>query len=202
MKLPLIAIDIDDTIADSTESVRLLANMRTGANITPAAYRVAGDFWGYYERVWATHGITGKIIYNDLAAEMIVDQSHIPLLPGALMAIKQLAQRYAIVLITARDQNCEAATRRWLAQQFPGLDVEVYFAASHHNIRAKTKGQICKDLGAEVLIDDNVEHCESALEESIDAILFGEYGWHSHAGEHLARCKDWQAVLEYFDARA
>jgi hypothetical protein len=63
-----------------------------------------------------------------------------------------------------------------------------------------TKGQICKKLGASYLIDDNVGHCEKAIEEGVSAVLFGEYGWHGDAPDKLVRCKDWPAVLEYFDS--
>jgi glycerol uptake facilitator-like aquaporin len=55
-------------------------------------------------------------------------------------------------------------------------------------------------LGASWLIDDNPEHCLSAIAHGIETVLFGEYGWHFNAPEHLTRCKDWRAVLEYFDA--
>lgn len=196
----LIAIDIDDTIADSTESLRLKVNKQLAIDLPQEAYRINADYWGYYERVWEAHDVSG-LSYDDLTKEMVDDQSHVPLLPSAELAIYQLAEQYEIVLITARDKSWEAATRRWLADNLGGKVAEVYFTSAHKDKRDMTKGQLCRHLGAKVLIDDNVEHCQSALDEGIEAILFGQYGWHHTAPKSMRCCKDWQSVLEYFDGR-
>lgn len=50
-----IAIDVDDVIADATESVRLVANSYPGINLTPDNYRsVEAEYWGYYTEVLGT----------------------------------------------------------------------------------------------------------------------------------------------------
>ena len=41
-----------------------------------------------------------------------------------------------------------------------------------------------------------------AVEKGVDAVLFGSYGWQHEAPEHLPRCKDWPAVLEFFDDKS
>lgn len=194
---PLIAIDIDDTIAASTESIRLLANKKTGASLSPEAYQAKGEYWGYYERVWEANDLGGQVHYSDFEKEMVVDQSQVPLLPSAGFAVAELSKRYDIVLITARDKTWEEATRRWLTENFPGRTIDVHFTAAHKDERSMTKGQLCRHLGATVLIDDNVEHCQSALDEGIEAILFGQYGWQHAAPRGMRRCLDWPAVLEY-----
>lgn len=192
----LIAIDIDDTIADSTESLRLLVNKRLNVDLGPEAYQIKEDYWGYYERVWEANDIGGKVSLADFAEEMVEDQSHVPLLPSAQFAITQLAKEYDIVLITSRDQSWEDATRRWLDANLGDNVADVYFVTSHTDSQALTKGQLCRHLGAVMLIDDNIEHCQSALDEGVEAILFGAYGWHHTAPDHMTRCQDWSAVLD------
>lgn len=192
---PLIAIDIDDTIANSTESLRLMVNKRLNIDLPIEAYKIKADYWGYYERVWEANDIGGKVTHDDFAQEMINDQSHVPLLPSAEFAISQLARSYDIVLITARDKSWEAATRRWLAGNIGENVVDVYFTAAHRDKREMTKGQLCRHLGASMLIDDNIEHCKSAIDEGVKAILFGVYGWNHAAPEGMIRCVDWQSVL-------
>lgn len=195
-----ISIDIDDVIANSTESLRMLVNERTGANLTIEDYlNVGGEYWGYYERVWRTHGLQDQINFKDLSDEMIHDQSHVPLLPGAEFAIHELSKRFHVIFVTARDQSWEAATRKWFSQQFNHDDIELYFSESHKNSRAKTKGQLCRELGVTIHIDDNVSHCQSVLSEGIGAILFGHYGWHANIPSDVIRCKDWPSVLEYLN---
>lgn len=193
-----ISIDIDDVIADSTEALRLLVNERTGASLTKDDYHeVGGEYWSYYERVWKTHGIHDQVSFKHLSMEMAADQSHVPLLPGAESAIRQLAERFHVVFITARDKSWEVATRRWFHERFSHDDVELYFCESHKDTRAKTKGQLCKELGVVLHIDDNEAHCQTVTKEGIRAILFGHYGWHSGTAKDAVTCADWTAVMEY-----
>lgn len=195
-----IAIDIDDTIAGSTESLRLLVNKRTSSDLPAEAYKIPGEYWGYYERVWEANGLGGKVDHGDFSAEMVVDQSHVPLLPGALFAINNLRKKHQIILVTARDESWESATKKWLGLRFGASEnIEVYFTKSHHDAAAETKGQLCRRLGVSLLIDDNIEHCLSAVNAGVEAILFGEYGWHMDVPSELVRCKSWEAVLAYLN---
>ncbi len=192
-----VAIDIDDVIADSTESLRLLVNKRLGTTLAKEDYRIPGQYWGYYERVWTQHGIADRLDFAALNKEMEHDQSHVPVMADAQYAIKQLASRCHIVFVTSRDASWEAATRIWLKEQFGNDTIELYFCESHRRGSAQNKGQICRDIKAQLLIDDNVSHCYSAINEGVDAVLFGKYGWHSDAPKEMKKCKDWPSVLEY-----
>lgn len=196
-----IAIDIDDTIADSTEALRIDINKRAGVNIPAEAYRVPGQYWGYYERVWQTHGVADRVNFQEHLEDMAIDQSLVPLLPGAAFAITQLAKRYDILLITSRDKRWEQATRAWFRTHFGDFDVKLYFTNSHRDASELSKGQLCKQLGATLLIDDSVDHCNGALAEGVSAILFGTYGWHAADETEAIKCRDWPAVLEYVDGR-
>lgn len=198
-----IAIDIDDVIADSTEALRVSVNERTGAALTRDHYlKVGGEYWGYYERVWRAHDLISQVSYKEYAAAMAKDQSSVPLLPGADLAIRELAKRFHIIFITARDKKSEQETRRWIREHFAANDFEVYFCESHTDTTAKTKGQLCKDFGASILIDDNVGHCQSALDENLSAILFGEYGWQADVPKGMVRCFDWSEVIRQLDYAA
>lgn len=197
MDRPLIAIDIDDVLSESTEALRVLVNKRTGSSLEPAHYQVEGDYWEYYERVWSQHGLHGRVSHDNFSQEMAIDQLHVPLLPGAAYAVDRLTQKYEIVLITARDPSWEKATKVWLQHNLEAKLPRLHFVNNHNDSQAKTKGRVCKELGAQLLIDDNVDHCLSAIDEGVDAVLFGEYGWQYKAPPELTRCRDWPAVLEY-----
>ena len=175
MSKPLIAIDIDDTLADSTETIIREVNQRYKANIPREAYYREDEYWGYYQRVWVEHGLDLKI--DDLNDQMRQDEVALPLLPSALFAIQELSQRFNIVVITARRRAHESMTKQWLYDTFPDHAIDVHFIESHDGEAAMTKGQVCKQLGASYLIDDNVTHCQSAIDEGLTALLFGTYGW-------------------------
>lgn len=194
MPKPLIAIDIDDTVADSTEFLRLLVNQRLELNLPTEAYLVAGEYWGYYESIWREQKIDHLISYDDLNAEMI---ANVPMKPGAEGALRQLADKYSLIFITTRDKTLEPLTQGWFREHLPDIDFMVYFSSTPHNDITKSKGEICRELGVSLLIDDNADHCQCARREGVGAILFGEYGWQlSQNTDSLKRCRDWQAVLE------
>ncbi|MDB5183806.1 MAG: uncharacterized protein JWO07_487 [Candidatus Saccharibacteria bacterium] len=197
MTKQLIAIDIDDVIADSTESIRQLVNSRFGVDLTEAHYSVRGQYSGYYTRIWQEHGLSDRFSYSDLEDEMVIDQSHVPILEGAREAIYKLSTDYHIVLITSRDPNWEKATRRWFKEHFGIDDLNIYFTGNYHTGVKKDKGELCRELGVSLLIDDNPDHCLSALKHGVRAILFGDYGWHVDVPQDLVRCRNWSMVLEY-----
>lgn len=202
MTKPIIALDIDDVIASSTEALREQVNRRYKQSLKIEDYTsLEADYWGYYERVWEAHGLQG-IKYNDLQSDMMIDQSHVPLLPGASFAIAQISSKYHIALVTARDRTWENATLDWLKLHFGDVFVGVHFAGNKYDGDI-TKGELCKDVGASLLIDDNIDHCKSALDAGLETILFGNYGWHKGRDkEGIVHCQDWPAVLEFLDGRA
>ena len=192
-----IAIDIDDVIADGTESIRRLVNARFGVDLKEEHYRVKGPYKGYYQRVWQEHGIAELVDFGRLYDEMIVDQSHVPVLAGAHDAIHALMQKYHIVFVTSRDIKWKEATHRWF-RDFLGLgDIKVHFVGNYYSGITHDKGELSRALGATLLIDDNPDHCQSALDAGVQAILFGDYGWHMTIPEGIVQCSDWSAVLEY-----
>lgn len=200
MSKPVIAIDIDDVIADSTESVRLSVNKKLGTELRHEHYRIPADYWDYYETVWATHGLSDKISYEDHSEEMTTNQSDVTLLPGAQFAISELAKRFDLVLITARDPRWQDATKAWLKVNFKdSVFKALHFAGSNKIKGVKTKGEQAVEVGASWLIDDNPDNCQTALDAGVEVILFGDYGWHYKAPVNMTRCKDWPAVLEYFE---
>lgn len=197
-----IAIDIDDVISDTNEAMRLWANQTSGVELAREDYYVPGnDYWGYYERIWAEHSIEDKLDFDVFEAELIKDQSHVPLIASAALVIKELQKEFHIILLTSRNPALEEGTRRWLKENIEG-DVELYFAKNGRMNIGRSKGELCKELGAFLLIDDNIEHCQSAVDNGIEAILFGEYGWQTSGVEGSIRCKDWPAVLEYLNDRS
>lgn len=196
MTKKLITVDIDDVIASSTEAFRLVVNQHTGANLTSEDYRVPHTGYNdYYEHVWRSHGL--NVIYDEFSLPMRVDQSHIALVDGAKNALTKLSKQYDIAFITSRSISWQDATHVYINTKLKGLKADIHFTEQE----GTSKGQVCQELGAEWHIDDNPDHCKAVLAAGIKAILFGDYGWHHKAPKNIHRCKDWAAVLEYFDGR-
>lgn len=199
--LPTIAIDIDDVLAGTSDAIRRSINVRFNIDLQPKDYTIKAKYWDYYEEVWKAHGLTDPEILKDFYADVIAENVDITILPSANFAIEELSKKFNIIFITSRDKSWEAVTRKWFVNNFNNTDISLYFANNHKDSKAKTKGELCVELGAFLLIDDNTDHCRSALDKGIEAILFGQYGWHITIPEGAKQCKDWPAVLEYINGR-
>lgn len=201
MSKPIIAIDIDDVLADSTEALRLVVNKRLGVNLSKEDYQTPGDYWNHYNDVWKRHGLEGRISLDDIEPMMVVNQAHVSPHDGALQALIKLSTRHTLIIVTSRPPSWRAATERWLDEHFPDIFEKVLFTRESKDSEHVSKGQICAENNVSWLIDDNVDHAQSAADEEVGVILFGDYGWHHKVPPHFHRCKDWKQVLEYFDAK-
>ena len=199
MNRPIIAVDIDDVLANSTDSLRREVNKRLGVDLQPEHYRVPGEYWAYYERVWQAHGLGGQITMDELDPQMKADQSHVFPHDNAYDVLQELSKRFKLVVVTSRNQLWEKATAVWLERHFPGVFSDLLFAGRHDVERPQTKGEMCREVGASWLIDDNIGHCQTALDAGVKVVLFGSYGWHLNVPDTMVRCSDWHAVKEYFN---
>ncbi len=191
-----IAIDIDDVIAATTDAIRLDVNKKYNIDLAKDHYAQNGEYWGYYERIWESHGLISEGIFDDFVRDMLVEKTEIRLLPGSAFAISEIMKKNKVVFITSRDPSWIDYTKKWLKTNLNRDNFEIYFAKSHLGSEHKTKGEICSELGVSTLIDDNTEHCKSAIDKGIKAVLYGEYGWHLSIPEGVIRCKSWSEVLE------
>jgi 5'(3')-deoxyribonucleotidase len=194
-----LAIDIDDVLANSTDALRLFVNLKRGVNLREEHYKIEAEYWGYYESVWEQHGIDKKDLMREFHSRLVKSQSDIRTIPGSVEGTKKLSQKYDLIPMTSRPEEMKAETENWLKEEFgPVFTERPVFIGFGFNAK-RTKGEVCKELGITYLIDDNVDHCKTALERGVGAVLFGDYGWNRRMPEGLVRCKNWQEVLEYFE---
>lgn len=201
MSKPIIAFDLDDVLADSTEFWRTEVNKRTGAKLSKQHYKIKGSYSSYYEEVWQIHGIDHLIKTDDLDDQMIRDQSEVFVSTEAIEVLGELAKDYDLAIVSARTAQQSAETMKWLAANYGDIFSHVRLADGPIGINKKNKGEICKEIGASWLVDDHVDHCIAAQNNGLTGILFGEYGWQHTAPKELTRCKNWATVLEYFDGK-
>lgn len=162
------------------------------------------DFKSYYfERIWAGGPEEALEIFRQYR-----DQLGVQIAPhkGAKEAIHKLAQKYDIVVITSRDGGLEQKTMEWLDAHFPELFKDVLILGKDiylHSLEILDKASVCKRIGADYLIDDSYKHALDAHKQKIKALLFGNYAWNQakELPNGITRVKDWQGVLEYFDAQ-
>jgi len=95
---------------------------------------------------------------------------------GASEAVKKLREKYELLIITARPAEVAHATLPWIEKHFPNLFREVYFL-NHYakNDWSKTKGDVCKELGVKIFIEDSLHNARDISLCEIPVFLFDDY---------------------------
>lgn len=196
-----IAIDIDDVLADTTDALRLFVNQKFGLELKEHHYRIKSEYWGYYETVWAHNGLETEGILDEFHAKYTLSQADTKPVQGSKDGVANLAAKYRLIAVSSRGIAQQAETERWMHDIFG--DVFDVIRCIDTRKTGMEKGEVCHELGASYLIDDNVDHCSSAIKSGLTAILFGMYGWQheDRVSEKAVRCINWDEVTEYFDAQ-
>lgn len=198
----VIAVDCDDVLVPTAEVILREYNSRYSTDVSLDAFYEANHTWGAVSREEAIQRVD-VLLKAGITDEIAPD-------PSTVAAISHLSPSgHELHLVTGRQSYLEPATHRLLDGHFPGIFTSVehtnYIAASDSVAHRRTKGEVCRAIGAHVLIDDHVTHGTSVLADGIgNVIVFGDYPWNSReqlvAG--MARCASWLEVLEEIDRLA
>jgi 5'(3')-deoxyribonucleotidase len=191
MKL-VIAIDCDDVLIASTEYLVEAYNKQYGTQVTLArAHESDNEEWNAPD---------SKVVLDRLSQIQMTEQyGLLQPSPEAVAAVRSLAKHHELHLITARDQSVEAVTMSMLNTYLKDC-----FTTIEHVGHGRPKGEVCRQLGADILVDDNVKHLLSALECGMrpgQALHFGAYPWNDHATlpAGVVQCNDWSSVVAEVD---
>lgn len=195
MRRLVIAIDCDDVLMPSSEAIVAHYNQEYGTNVH------VDDFYERNPGQWGVQSL--EEVYDRIRMYFHSPQFKAEVKPyaEAVDAVKRLARRHELHLVTGRGSNVEAVTQAMVDEHFTSLFVSMEHTGSYKQpdgtfIR-RTKGEVCKAINADILIDDNLDHARSVIEHGIDTVLlFGTNAWTDK--EKLAgaiRCQGWSDVL-------
>ncbi len=199
MSKPIIAIDIDDVLADYAAGFVAFSNQRWGTNLTLDDY---DEHWG---NVWKVDieeiRRRATTIHDERLVKTLTHRSE------AVPVLEYLSKSFDIVVVTSRRIQNKDDTLAWLRTHYPMISTEtVTFSGFFDTIKEgsihQTKGDIIASLGARYMIDDQLKHCLSSAEQGVEALLFGDYAWNQmpNLPASVTRVHDWGGVKEYFDA--
>ncbi|KXZ52461.1 hypothetical protein GPECTOR_9g505 [Gonium pectorale] len=140
------------------------------------------DYWIYeFAKIWnCSQERSNQIVHEFFNSQHFTDG--IPIIPGAPEALTRLsADQYELVVVTSRQHVIQDETLDWLDRHYPGLFQEVYFG-NHFALEgtSRKKSDICKTIGAKVLIDDNPSYAQECAAAGINVLLYdweGAYPW-------------------------
>lgn len=183
----VIAIDCDDVLLETTPFLVDAYNQKFGTNVTlEHAHASNNPEWGTDDSALILARLTDLQKTDEYCAVM----PH----PDAILAVRELAKDHELHLITARDPSIENLTRSMLDTYLSGC-----FTSMEHVGKDRSKGEVCRQIHADVLIDDNIRHLVSALEMGMSAggaLHFGDYVWNSvdTVPTGVVRCGTWRDV--------
>lgn len=186
----IIAIDCDDVLVPTAPAILTHYNKTYGMHITlDQLYSKDLAVWGtktHEEAIERVHAYLDTPEYQNM-----------PPFEEAIDVLTKLSKKYELHLVTARRDALAEATERMLAEHFPGVFTSIQFT-NHFSGTAKTKAQVCQEIGADLLIDDHLNHAELAAKCGIRVLLFGEYPWNQtqELSQNITRVRDWHDVAK------
>ncbi|KAL4419874.1 hypothetical protein ABPG75_006972 [Micractinium tetrahymenae] len=123
-------------------------------------------------------------------------------IPGAYDSLLRLRAACDLMVVTSRQHCIQEPTLEWLEEHFPEVFTEVHFG-NHFALegQSRKKSEICKAIGAEVLIDDNPAYAQECAAAGIHVLLYDwqhAYPWCKTADgpchDRITRVRDWCEV--------
>lgn len=188
MKRLVIAVDCDDVLVQTTQFFVDAYNKTYGTSATLAhshgATANSAHVWGANEeevvRRWGLMTETDE--YKALGPS--ADEA---------IVLHRLAERHELHLVTARKEHERAFTQQMLNRELSGVFTSMEFVGWRGS-----KGQVCQQLQADVLVDDSLRHLLDARECGVEGLIwFGEYEWQASADSappDVIRCTNWSEV--------
>jgi uncharacterized HAD superfamily protein len=192
-----IAVDIDDVLSKSAEGFVAFSNERWSMNLTPEDYN---EEWAVVWGVSLDEALQRSLEFH---ASGVIGQYET--VDAALPVLERLKKDYDLVVVTSRRSVLKPETDAWIGRHFPGIFKELHYAGIWDNLTndsvgyalKRTKAELCRELGAEYLIDDQLKHCVGAAEAGIRSLLFATRP-PDGLPHGITPVENWNAVAEYF----
>ncbi|RZC85312.1 hypothetical protein C5167_041498 [Papaver somniferum] len=199
----VVAVDVDEVLGNFVSALNRFIADRYSSSHSVSEYHVYEFF-----RIWncsrdevvgiSTYSSSAQLTYYVIhlkhpsyfeAADIRVHEffktpyfkTGIHPLPGAQVTLHKLSKFCNLSVVTSRQNAIKDHTIEWLEKHFPGLFQEIHFG-NHFALDgiSRPKSEICRSLGAHVLIDDNPRYALECAEAGIRVLLFdyeNSYPW-------------------------
>ncbi|CAO3641808.1 unnamed protein product [Cunninghamella echinulata] len=120
-------------------------------------------------------------------------------------------RKFHLVIITSRQQFIAEETKKFVDKHYPGIFESIYFCnlglseTEQLEYYSKQKSAICQEIGVDVLIDHQLEHCIDCASLGIDVLLYdrkGQYKWNHSLSDgniyNIQRVNNWRDIINYF----
>lgn len=188
----MIALDVDEVLADFLAKMIEYHNQEYGTSLKRS------DFYTY--DWWHVWGGTADEAFHKLYQFMLspMNDEVMPIL-GAVEGVRALKEAgHRLAVITGRPKQVSYLTEEWLERWFAGLIDEFHSTDMHiFNHGSDSKGTLCRDLHADLLIDDMYKYGEECTQFSVPFFLF-DSPWNRdyQLKPSMRRVKSWSEITE------
>ncbi len=186
----LIAVDIDEVLADTLNHFIFLYNQKFSTSFKK------DDFYTF--NWWEILGLN-KEEFKEFFAKIVAQGffSKLAVISGAEKSIKKLHKEHKLVLVTARPRIVEVDTKTWLDKYFPDIFSKVYFTREVIlGPIIKDKDEVCQEIGADLIIEDEFDFAENCVEKNIPVLLLDKPWNRKHqVSPCMKRVYSWEEIL-------
>ena len=190
----VIAVDCDDVLIPTAEPTIRNYNDRFGTDLELRHFYNHDDL-APWDAITYDEAI-GRVFEFLRSKEYCLIAPH----KGTVKVIRALAKDHELHVITGRPSFLAESTKESLNMYFPGCFKSIehtnFITLSTDTNIKRTKSEVCRSLGADILVDDHIAHAVDAFQAGIGAIVFGDYPWNKQTDlpESMIRCQDWLSV--------
>ncbi|KAK4564996.1 hypothetical protein RGQ29_006871 [Quercus rubra] len=171
----VVAVDVDEVLGNFVSALNRFIADRYSSNHSVSEYHVYEFF-----KIWNCSRDEADIRVHEFFKTSYFKMGIQPL-PGAQRALHKLSRYCNLSIVTSRQNAIKDHTIDWIEKHYPGLFQEIQFG-NHFALdgESRPKSEICRSLGAKVLIDDNPKYAIECAEAGIKVLLFdyeNSYPW-------------------------
>lgn len=171
----VVAVDVDEVLGNFVSALNRFIADRYSLNHSVSEYHVYEFF-----KIWNCSRDEADIRVHEFFKTSYFKTGIHPI-PGARQALQKLSRFCNLSVVTSRQNAIRDHTIEWIEKHYQGLFQEIHFG-NHFALegQSRPKSDICRSLGAKVLIDDNPRYAMECAEVGIRVLLFdyeNSYPW-------------------------
>lgn len=125
------------------------------------------------EKVWGgTRAEADNKILDFFKSPFFLDD--LPVVEGAAEVLRKYSDTLELHVVTSRINGLADHTLRWIDANYPGVFKELHFGNHFGKGKVRSKPDLCRSIGAVMMIDDNMRYATQCAEAGIRTCLFGE----------------------------
>ncbi|KAK8921993.1 hypothetical protein KSP39_PZI020717 [Platanthera zijinensis] len=171
----VVAVDIDEVLGSFLHAMNRFMADRYALDHEVSEYYVYEFF-----RVWKCSPAEADVRVHEFYKTPYFRFGVDPI-PGAQSVLRNLSAFCDLSIVTSRQNVIRGHTHDWIEKHFPGVFQQIQFG-NHFALsgNSRPKSEICRSLGAQVLIDDNPRYALECAEAGVKVLLFNyrnSYPW-------------------------